>query len=1243
MKTCASFFLVATFCIIGMQGFAQFSLPVEVARNEPGAFTVADLDGDGWMDLAGGASWRRNLGDGTFEPPQALIPPPEGSVHEAVLDVNADGQPDIIMALEDGVIWAYLNEGGGTFSQTGQQIAYFFDQTQNTIEEPPAQIDLVDINNDGDKDLLISFDYSIGIWCFDNNGANVYGPRRTLAGSLIYIVDYSATDLNGDGFADLVYALDNTGFDRMEVKLNLGTGSFGPAMAITGEQGQSQRFEVRDLTSDGIPDLILTKYTAGQLVLMPGNGDGSFGTEQVLVADIPSTEHFALVDMNSDGVEDALMGSPADSVIVYYPGLGGTAFGAQVVVTANAEDLFYMVPFDMDNDGATDVMAQGYMLVTHHNNSAGTVWEEAFHNMRVGYTDMRLADMDQDGDEDLVMAYGGTNGCIAWHPREGGTFLRPRVVVSDLADVEVVRAADLNGDGLQDLIFQTAADVFLRWSRALGAGVFDEPVEITSPFDITNFDVGDLDNDGDIDVLYYAQSFSSSPLRAVAAVNEGDATFNLQYAAGLPDSWDIRELRDMDGDGLLDMVSGGTDVRWHRNNGDLTFTPMPIMPDVGVGNRMDFMDVDGDGLVDVVLSGVPGFNWYRNLGGGNYAAVQPLLGISGWMMEHADVDGDGLDDILTDMTVDGMYWFRNLGGSIDPIPNLIITNGDYHFNGYSPPRYDEVLIADYDGNGLSDFMFYYLPDTVNYRTVIVYNHSGETALSGRCYVDMDADGSYSSGDVPAPWLPVAVDPTPSVPHSAPNGLYQYQAGAGNYDLSLGDDFPTPLWNVSVGDGGYAVQVDDAPITDLDFALSPAMDASQIEVSVVMGTAPCGTSNTLWVSYRNTGTRVEQGRVSLVLDSLFGYVASDAAPLSVIGDSITWEFDSLGFFAMRTIALEVLMPGVEALGLPYTLTGAVVALDDQGVPTAQFNAELSDTVSCAYDPNDKRVEPEGFGAYGAIDVGTDGLTYTIRFQNTGTAPAENVVLRDALPALVDPQRLHVLAWSHAPTSFEVNALNELIIRFEGIQLPDSGTSLAASQGFIRFGTRLTGGAHLDVVENTAGIYFDANPPIITNTTLNTLVDCALWVPEATQDQSGYITASAGLGYQWYLDGLELPGDTGQTLAITDFGNYHAVVTSVHGCVATTEVVQVIALGVDAHGPAFATVYPDPFTDSFRIRLAEGGSIQEMALLDRSGRMVRRMKGGASELVIERGDLPSGFYFLRVVSTSGEVGVFRVAAE
>jgi uncharacterized repeat protein (TIGR01451 family) len=139
---------------------------------------------------------------------------------------------------------------------------------------------------------------------------------------------------------------------------------------------------------------------------------------------------------------------------------------------------------------------------------------------------------------------------------------------------------------------------------------------------------------------------------------------------------------------------------------------------------------------------------------------------------------------------------------------------------------------------------------------------------------------------------------------------------------------------------------------------------------------------------------------------------------------------------------------------------------------------------AFDPNDKQVYPQGTGEEGYILADQD-LLYTIRFQNTGTAPAVNVYILDEIDTDLQLGSLEVLESSH-PMFTEVLDNNTVKFRFDNIMLPDSTNNEPESHGFVTYRISMQPGLQPgEEITNTAGIYFDFNAPIITNTVLNTI--------------------------------------------------------------------------------------------------------------------------------------------------------------
>jgi uncharacterized repeat protein (TIGR01451 family) len=143
-----------------------------------------------------------------------------------------------------------------------------------------------------------------------------------------------------------------------------------------------------------------------------------------------------------------------------------------------------------------------------------------------------------------------------------------------------------------------------------------------------------------------------------------------------------------------------------------------------------------------------------------------------------------------------------------------------------------------------------------------------------------------------------------------------------------------------------------------------------------------------------------------------------------------------------------------------------------------------TVTGSFDPNDKTGYPTGQTSENYIQPNQQ-LQYVVRFQNTGTDTAFTVVIRDTLDLDLNVFSVVPGVASHSYT-FKMYGPRVLEWTFENILLPDSTTNLEASNGFITFHVDqlpdLTPGT---LIENDADIYFDFNPPIITNETYHNI--------------------------------------------------------------------------------------------------------------------------------------------------------------
>ncbi len=139
---------------------------------------------------------------------------------------------------------------------------------------------------------------------------------------------------------------------------------------------------------------------------------------------------------------------------------------------------------------------------------------------------------------------------------------------------------------------------------------------------------------------------------------------------------------------------------------------------------------------------------------------------------------------------------------------------------------------------------------------------------------------------------------------------------------------------------------------------------------------------------------------------------------------------------------------------------------------------------SFDPNDKQGFPKGVFAEHYIPRETE-IEYLIRFQNTGTDTAFNIVILDTLSPSLDWASLRPGSSSH-PYAFSLAGPGVAQFVFQNIMLPDSNINEPASHGFIKFAIKPRKDLpNQTTIENDAAIYFDFNEPVITNSTRHTV--------------------------------------------------------------------------------------------------------------------------------------------------------------
>lgn len=245
------------------------------------------------------------------------------------------------------------------------------------------------------------------------------------------------------------------------------------------------------------------------------------------------------------------------------------------------------------------------------------------------------------------------------------------------------------------------------------------------------------------------------------------------------------------------------------------------------------------------------------------------------------------------------------------------------------------------------------------------------------------------------------------------------------------------------------------------------------------------SNT-WIQHKfiNKGNVNLSGSIRFQYDSLITIDSSSVSPDSVKRNELYWNIDSLPFDSSMPIRCHFVTPSTRFMGEGLFFKIIYEGIDSKGEKVI-FVDTFSNEITCAYDPNDKTVWPDRKHLDNQT-LFTEDLTYRIRFQNTGTDTAFNIVVTDTLSPLLDWSTFRIMDNSHPMTTKHYDD-GTVEFAFKDILLPDSHVNEPKSHGYIYYRIKPKKGLNEgSEIFNTAYIFFDFNPPIATNTTRNLMV-------------------------------------------------------------------------------------------------------------------------------------------------------------
>jgi len=386
----------------------------------------------------------------------------------------------------------------------------------------------------------------------------------------------------------------------------------------------------------------------------------------------------------------------------------------------------------------------------------------------------------------------------------------------------------------------------------------------------------------------------------------------------------------------------------------------------------------------------------------------------------------------------------------------------------------------------------YKINSYNYANCSVNNYCSFTpggtyyTIQGSNKYDENNDGC-SPSDINYPFLKLSIFDGTNTGNLISNysGSYTLPIVAGTHIIT--PVLETPLYfNIFPSTATVVFPTAASPF-EQNFCISPNGTHNDLEVTILpLSVCQAGFDVKYKVVCRNRGTNVQSALVNFNFnDAILDYVSSIPMVSTQDMNVFTWNLTDIAPFETREIELilnlnsPIETPPVNE-GDVLNFTVSISGLTDETPGDNVFT--LNQTVVNSFDPNDKTclegaaITPDMIGKY---------LHYIIRFENTGTAAAQNIVVKDVIDTTkFDINSLVSLTGSHSFAT-RISDSNKVEFLFENIQLPFDD---ANNDGYLSFKIKtLPSLVEGNAIENTASIYFDYNMPIVTNTAVTTIQD------------------------------------------------------------------------------------------------------------------------------------------------------------
>ena len=672
------------------------------------SITSAEINNDNLKDIVVTFSGTNSLqsyvfvNNGNFQFQQSTLVfsnTSQGTMHRLqVHDLNFDGYDDLVIHKDSSLFsgdeyneaWVLTNTQSLTFNATLLSGGIYNEA-----------ISVVDKDMDNDLDILFGtewFENQNGSFAANNIEAHLFGtPMHNLQ------TTNTTGEFNGDNYHDLLFfsgsiswfgSFSGQYYDTAQVVLYPGNaqGGYEYILADTFYIHAYSDLHLQDIDQDGDIDIFTyMKFVDGGITRWYENdGTGSFSHHLIHSYqndDQGTTYGIEFKDIDQNGFLDPIFCGGGEFGGHYFPNDNGN-FQRPVSLFHFGGLLSDFHLADLDNNNELDIISttyEGLAFSSSFNQNANFGYQHTYlswiNNVHYPF-ECESLDFDNDGDKDVfIIAAIGFDFHLFQLENNNG-LLSPGLILDTCTQkMRALKIVDWNLDGLLDIMYiienVAVAPNWMYESAVVvqknnGNGTFTKEVLINesaaNDYETPDFDIGDLDDDGDNDIVLCDTRFNN--IRWFKNNGAGFTQLSVYGAYSLniyPKSVSIEKI---DNNNTLDVVANyyyispnlyDLQVYAYFNDGTGTFTNDQYIDHYWRANHQ-VSDFDNDGDMDIIFSDQQdNFQWYINDGTGNFTTNELITQFGSTLFNLGDINSDNIIDVVaitTDTTNYGFHWYE---------------------------------------------------------------------------------------------------------------------------------------------------------------------------------------------------------------------------------------------------------------------------------------------------------------------------------------------------------------------------------------------------------------------------------------------------------------------------------------------------------------------------------------------------------------------------------------------------------